>query len=56
VEDDGGGFDVEAALTGEALGLFEMRERAAAVGGTLTIDSRPGAGTRIRATVGAPRA
>jgi signal transduction histidine kinase len=56
VEDDGGGFDVEAALTGEALGLFEMRERAAAAGGTLMIDSRPGAGTRIRATVGAPRA
>jgi two-component system sensor histidine kinase UhpB len=56
VEDDGGGFDVDAALTGEALGLFEMRERAAAAGGTLTIDSRPGAGTRIRATVGASSA
>ena len=51
VEDDGRGFDVEAALSGESLGLFEMRERAAAAGGTLAIDSRPGAGTRIQATV-----
>jgi two-component system sensor histidine kinase UhpB len=52
VEDDGRGFDVDAAMSSEALGLFEMRERARAAGGTLRIDSRPGAGTRIRATVG----
>lgn len=50
VEDDGRGFDVDEVLTGNALGLFEMRERAMAVGGRLEIDSRPGAGTRIRAT------
>ncbi|HET6363299.1 MAG TPA: ATP-binding protein [Gemmatimonadota bacterium] len=57
VEDDGRGFDVDAALAGKALGLFEMRERARAAGGRLAIDSRPGAGTRILATVevnGAP--
>ncbi|HYO48179.1 MAG TPA: ATP-binding protein [Gemmatimonadota bacterium] len=52
VEDDGRGFDVDAVLSSEALGLFEMRERAVASGGTLLIDSRPGGGTRIRATVG----
>lgn len=49
VEDDGRGFDVDAALAGDALGLFEMRERARAVGGSLAIDSRPGGGTRIQA-------
>jgi two-component system sensor histidine kinase UhpB len=57
VEDDGRGFDVDDVLSGNALGLFEMRERAIAAGGRLEIDSRPGAGTRIRATVeaiGAP--
>lgn len=57
VEDDGRGFDVDEALSGNALGLFEMRERARIAGGALHIDSRPGAGTRIRATVkvnGAP--
>lgn len=57
VEDDGRGFDVDATLAGDALGLFEMRERARAAGGRLAIDSRPGAGTRIQATMevnGAP--
>ncbi len=51
VEDDGRGFDVDAVLSGNALGLFEMRERARAAGGRLAIDSRPGAGTRISAAV-----
>jgi signal transduction histidine kinase len=50
VEDDGRGFDVDEAMSGNALGLFEMRERATALGGGLEIDSRPGAGARIRAT------
>ena len=49
VEDDGRGFDVDAVLAGNALGLFEMHERVTAVGGKLSIDSRPGEGTRIRA-------
>jgi two-component system sensor histidine kinase UhpB len=51
VEDDGRGFDVEEALAGDALGLFEMRERAAAAGATLDVESRPGEGTRVRATI-----
>jgi two-component system sensor histidine kinase UhpB len=42
VEDDGRGFDVEAARQQErALGLLGMRERTRLVGGTLEIDSTP---------------
>ena len=51
VEDEGRGFDVDAALSSPALGLFEMRERAAAAGGSCEIESRPGGGARIRASV-----
>lgn len=50
VTDDGVGFDPEARFPGH-LGLKSMRERAAAVGGTLEISSRPGTGTQVRATV-----
>jgi two-component system sensor histidine kinase UhpB len=49
VSDDGGGFDVSARHRGE--GLRGMRERALLVGGALTVDSRPGAGTRVRLIV-----
>ncbi len=45
VVDDGQGFDVEAGAPG--FGLRSMRERAAALGGTLDVRSQPGAGTRI---------
>jgi two-component system CheB/CheR fusion protein len=52
VEDDGAGFDVEEkAETHEGLGLLGMRERAALVGGTLEIESAPGAGTTVFARV-----
>jgi signal transduction histidine kinase len=51
VEDDGRGFDVDAQGA-TALGLFQIRERAAAAGGTALVDSRPGSGTRVRATFG----
>jgi signal transduction histidine kinase len=44
VEDDGVGFD-PARTREEGLGLIGMRERVALVGGRLTIESRPGAGT-----------
>ena len=46
VEDDGRGFDPAAGGTGH--GLSSLRERAAQLGGALTLDSRPGAGTRVR--------
>jgi len=50
VEDDGHGFDVwrvETGLPGAKLGLLGMEERAGLVGGTLTVESRPGAGAAV---------
>jgi PAS domain S-box-containing protein len=51
VSDDGCGFDVDHALRAPAawthLGLHGMRERAALLGGTVTIESTPGEGTTI---------
>jgi len=50
VEDDGHGFDAErvgGGLPGAKLGLLGMEERAGLVGGTLTVESRPGAGTAV---------
>jgi len=53
VDDDGVGFDPdEAAMRARRLGLTSMEERAKALGGVLTIDSRPGDGTRVRLEVG----
>jgi signal transduction histidine kinase len=49
VADNGAGFD--PALASAGLGLTSMRERAAAVGGTLRISSAAGAGTTIRMEV-----
>jgi PAS domain S-box-containing protein len=46
IADDGKGFDASASFPGH-LGLRSMRERTAAVGAHLAIDSALGAGTRI---------
>jgi two-component system sensor histidine kinase UhpB len=57
VVDDGVGFDMDAVLnsrTALPLGLLGMQERAALVGGELTIWSRPGQGTRIRLELPVP--
>lgn len=54
VTDDGGGFDPAAVTTGTAgggLGLFVMDERVGLVGGTFGIDSAPGRGTVVRASM-----
>jgi signal transduction histidine kinase len=52
VTDDGQGFDVaEAEGRRPGMGLFAMRERVALVDGTLEIESAPGTGTRVRASV-----
>ncbi len=47
VRDDGRGFDVRTASSNGRAGLAGMRERVAAVGGEVTIDSTPGSGTRV---------
>jgi signal transduction histidine kinase len=45
--DDGGGFDTVPA----GAGLTNVRDRVAAVGGRVTIDSTPGRGTRVSAAI-----
>ena len=50
VEDDGSGFDPEEIRAG-ALGIAGMQERVALVGGRLTLESSPGAGTTLVAEV-----
>ena len=50
VEDDGRGFDAED-VRHDALGVVGMRERVALVGGTLDVESAPGAGTTLAAYV-----
>jgi PAS domain S-box-containing protein len=49
LEDDGVGFDAERALTAitRSLGLRNMRERVALLGGELEIESSPEAGTAL---------
>jgi two-component system NarL family sensor kinase len=49
VSDDGRGFDAEAHSTGQ--GIEGMRERAALIGGALTVSSRAGRGTTIRVAI-----
>jgi signal transduction histidine kinase len=52
VRDDGVGFDPDArSIRSRRLGLTSMRERAKALGGTLTIESSRGSGTTLRAEV-----
>ncbi|MER7760028.1 GAF domain-containing sensor histidine kinase [Streptomyces sp. NPDC097619] len=52
VTDDGKGFDPRAVRrAGRHLGLVSMRDRAAGVGGTLTVQSVPGQGTTIEMEV-----
>ncbi len=46
VSDDGRGFDPGARVDGH-VGLAIMRERAHRIGGHITVEARPGAGTRI---------
>ena len=49
VHDDGAGFDLDAVPAG--VGLTTIRDRVAAVRGRVTIDSTPGRGTRVSATI-----
>jgi PAS domain S-box-containing protein len=55
VHDAGRGFDVAAALADSRKnGLVGMRERVAALGGQLTMESKPGAGTRLTVQIPIP--
>ena len=45
VRDDGGGFEVEEGGAGQ--GLRNMRDRAASIGGALSLRSTPGGGTAL---------
>jgi signal transduction histidine kinase len=50
IEDDGSGFDPQSLGRNPQSvghGLLNMRDRAAFAGGVLSVDSRPGSGTRI---------
>ena len=52
VSDSGAGFD--AAQTQVGAGITNMRDRIAAVGGTLAVDSAPARGTRVHGSVPDP--
>jgi len=58
VTDDGKGFDLEEVLNSpdrtRALGLLGMQERVGLCGGSLTVESERGRGTRIRAEIPLP--
>jgi signal transduction histidine kinase len=50
IQDNGKGFDYKRALNSserEHWGLITMQERAAAIGGTIRVDTNPGTGTSI---------
>jgi signal transduction histidine kinase len=52
VRDSGAGFDPSRTRAGS--GIAHMRDRLAAIGGTLTVDSAPGQGTRVSGHVPDP--
>jgi signal transduction histidine kinase len=55
IEDGGRGFDPQATLNQRGhLGMVGMSERAREIGWSLSIESRPGQGTRIRVTENQP--
>lgn len=52
IADDGTGFDVAARAAAEGhFGIRGMQERARRIGGDLTVESRPGSGTRVTLAV-----
>ena len=51
IEDDGVGFDPTAVKGKGGLGLVSMEERARLLGAKLTIQSKPGHGTRVAVIV-----
>ena len=56
IEDDGSGFSPDGTGRHPGLGLISMKERVHLVGGDFSLESKPGEGTTIRATVPAESA
>ncbi|MEI7887027.1 MAG: GAF domain-containing sensor histidine kinase [Actinomycetes bacterium] len=52
VTDDGQGFEIARGVRDSSYGLVGMRERADAIGASLSIESSPGAGTIVRVFAG----
>ena len=50
IEDDGAGIDTSEGVS-PGFGLLGMRERAERLGGRLVLESDPGSGTRVEATI-----
>jgi signal transduction histidine kinase len=55
ISDQGVGFDPAVAETSQGLGLLSMEERLRSMGGELFIQSRPGVGTCIEASIPVPQ-
>ena len=55
ISDNGQGFDPDAASGQGGMGLANMRQRAEKLGGSLTISSAPGEGTRVRVSISTRR-
>ena len=51
IRDAGAGFDIEAVKRSSGLGIVSMQERVHVLNGQFRVESRPGAGTRIFASV-----
>ncbi len=51
IEDDGKGRAHNGKASANGMGLVNMQERVAALGGTITLDDRPGAGFTVRIEV-----
>jgi signal transduction histidine kinase len=50
VTDDGRGFTADPSFRREGFGLTGLHERAAIIGARLSVESQPGAGTRVELT------
>jgi signal transduction histidine kinase len=55
ITDDGKGFDVNENRASGSLGLVSMAERVRLVNGQITVESKPGMGTRVYVRVPLPQ-
>jgi signal transduction histidine kinase len=50
-QNDGIGFDAKKAATQKTLGILGMKERTLVMGGSYTINCKPGKGTKVEVSV-----